>query len=93
MVKTRITTQTGQPFRLVRPLDFVVVADHAENIGISDCLERADPLIMQSEAGKKWAEMVKDGKGYDAALDRFRRKVLQRGNARGGADDGHGPRL
>jgi hypothetical protein len=30
----RVKSKTGLPFKLVRPLDFVVVADRGENIGI-----------------------------------------------------------
>ena len=29
-----VISNTGQPFRLVRPLDFLVVTDHAEYMGL-----------------------------------------------------------
>jgi hypothetical protein len=64
-----IESQTGQPFKLVRPLDFVVVADHAENIGIADYLNRGDPLILKSEAGRRWLDYFKSGKGINAAYE------------------------
>jgi hypothetical protein len=31
-----VESQTAGPFKLIRPLDFIVVADHAENLGLAD---------------------------------------------------------
>jgi|GEM_PF-2424057 len=64
-----IESQAGGPFKLLRPLDFVVVADHAENIGLSDYLLRGDPLVLQSDAGRRWAQMMKEGNGYNAFIE------------------------
>jgi hypothetical protein len=64
-----VTSQTGLPFKLVRPLDFLVVADHAENIGIYDYLDRGDPILKQSENGRKWLEYFKTGEGIKAAYE------------------------
>jgi hypothetical protein len=64
-----IESQTGQPFKLIRPLDFVVVADHAENIGIADYLTRSDPLALETEAGRRWADYFASGEGIKAAYE------------------------
>ncbi|EEX15345.1 conserved hypothetical protein [Citreicella sp. SE45] len=64
-----IESQTGQRFRLIRPLDFIVVADHAENIGIADYLERGDPLLLETENGKRWYDFFQAGTGIDAAYE------------------------
>jgi hypothetical protein len=64
-----VESQTGQSFKLIRPLDFVVVADHAENLGIADYLNRGDPLVLESEAGRRWYEWFQEGKGIDAAYE------------------------
>jgi hypothetical protein len=64
-----IESQTGQPFKLIRPLDFVVVADHAENLGIADYLNRSDPLVLESETGRRWSDYFKSGKGINAAYE------------------------
>jgi hypothetical protein len=64
-----VTSQTGLPFKLVRPLDFVVIADHAENIGIYDYLDRADPILKESENGRKWLEYFQAGEGIKAAYE------------------------
>ncbi|WP_223428544.1 DUF3604 domain-containing protein [Tateyamaria pelophila] len=64
-----VESQTAGPFKLIRPHDFVVVADHAENMGLSDYLNRGDPKVLQSEGGRRWYEMVKAGNGYDAFIE------------------------
>ena len=35
-----IVTNSGQRARLIRPLDFLVISDHAENLGLSPMIER-----------------------------------------------------
>jgi hypothetical protein len=65
----QIESQTGQQFKLVRPLDFVVVADHAENIGVFDYLERGDPLLLESEVGRRWHDYFESGEGIKAAYE------------------------
>jgi Protein of unknown function (DUF3604) len=64
-----VTSSTGQPVRLIRPLDFLVVADHAENLGLADFIARDDPLVLKTPTGKRWHEMVKSGQGYDAFIE------------------------
>ncbi|MDW4551500.1 DUF3604 domain-containing protein [Defluviimonas sp. D31] len=64
-----VESQTAGPFKLVRPHDFVVVADHAENMGLSDYLNRGDPKVLKTEGGRRWYEMVKAGNGYDAFIE------------------------
>jgi hypothetical protein len=64
-----VTSNTGQPARLRRPLDFVVVADHAELLGLSPFIARSDPTVLADPLGKKWHDLVKAGKGYDAFIE------------------------
>jgi hypothetical protein len=63
-----ITTSSGQPARLIRPLDFLVISDHAENLGLSPLIAKSDPELLKTEYGKKLHDLVKDGKGHDAFL-------------------------
>ena len=44
-----VTSYKGWKVKLVRPLDFIVVADHSENLGISDFISRSDPIILANE--------------------------------------------
>jgi len=47
-----VVSSTGQPFQLIRPLDFLVVTDHAEYIGLAPMVREANPVLLASEYGK-----------------------------------------
>jgi hypothetical protein len=47
--------------RLIRPLDFLVVADHAENLGLAPFIAESNPELLKSEWGKAVHDMVKAG--------------------------------
>jgi len=64
-----ITAHSGWKVKLIRPLDFLVVADHAENLGVADFIRRSDPIILANKVGKKWHDLNKSGKGYEAFLE------------------------
>jgi len=68
----QVTTDHGWQLKLVRPLDFVVVADHAENLGLADYIRRSDPLILANKTGKRWHDLTQSGDGYDAFLEWLR---------------------
>ena len=48
-----ITTDDNQKARLQKPLDFIVVADHAKHLGIMMGLETADPRFLNTDTGKQ----------------------------------------
>lgn len=52
----------GQPVRLRRPLDFLVVADHSEYMGLFPMLEAKDPDLLANETGARWAGLIDQGK-------------------------------
>jgi hypothetical protein len=68
-----VTSNTGQRVRLSRPLDFLVVTDHSENLGLAPMIATSDPVLLKTEIGKLWHDMVKAGKGFDAFADWIRR--------------------
>jgi hypothetical protein len=61
-----VITSTGQRARLIRPLDFLVVSDHAANLGLAPMIAEANPDLLATEYGKRLSDLVKAGKGYDA---------------------------
>lgn len=67
-----VISHLGWRVKLIRPLDFIVMADHAENLGLADFIRRSDPLVLANPVGKKWHDMVKSGNGYDAFLEWLR---------------------
>src|SRR5687767_14506124 len=64
-----VTASAGQKAKLSRPLDFLVVADHSDNMGFFPDLFAEKPELLADPTGKKWSDMVKAGKGNDAAFD------------------------
>jgi hypothetical protein len=56
-----VKSSTGVQARLARPLDFLVVADHAENLGLAPLLMAKDPGLMATEFGKELRKGVDAG--------------------------------
>ena len=61
-----VTSSTGVRARLQRPLDFLVVADHSENLGLAPMIAESNPELLKTEFGRKLHDMVKGGKGGEA---------------------------
>ena len=51
-----VKTHNGLTAILNRPLDFLVIADHASNMGLMQGLEKNDADILSTAAGKFWKE-------------------------------------
>jgi len=56
-----ITTTHGLRAKLSRPLDFIVVSDHAEMYGLMPQLLSGDPDILATEVGRRWYEELMTG--------------------------------
>ena len=67
-----VISNTGQPVRLSRPLDFLVVTDHSDGFGFFPLVVSGTPDIMADPQGRRWNEMIHSGKGADAAIDIIR---------------------
>ena len=52
-----VTASTGQRVKLIRPLDFLVVADHAEYFGIADLIAKGDPVLQEDPVSARWYKM------------------------------------
>ncbi|UCH23958.1 MAG: DUF3604 domain-containing protein, partial [Deltaproteobacteria bacterium] len=66
-----LTSSTGLKVKLDRPLDFLVVADHSDNMGFFPRLYAGDPEFLTDPTGKKWYEMIQAGgqEGVKAATE------------------------
>lgn len=56
-----ITTSTGQQAKLGRPLDFLVVADHSDQMGFFPRLQSGDPAVLADPTGRRWYDMIQEG--------------------------------
>ncbi len=63
-----ITASSGQPVRLSRPLDFLVVSDHAEYLGILPRLRSGDSALLQYEKGQDYLQRMAGGPENAAQL-------------------------
>ncbi len=61
-----VTSSTGFKAKLARPLDFLVIADHSENLGFPVQLAKGHPALLSNEFGKTMAAFVKEGKFAEA---------------------------
>jgi hypothetical protein len=66
-----LKSSSGLKVKLSRPLDFLVVADHSDNMGFFPRLFAGDPAMLADPTGKRWYEMVQEGgqAGVDAAVE------------------------
>jgi hypothetical protein len=64
-----VTASSGQRVKLARPLDFLVVADHSDNMGFFPQLVAGDPRMLADPTGRRWYDMIQSGKGAEAALE------------------------
>ena len=53
-----VTAHNGMKVRLHKPLDFLVIADHAVNMGVMRGARTGDPVLMKTEVGKRWYELI-----------------------------------
>ena len=65
----QVNSTNAGPVRLSRPLDFLVVADHSDNMGFFPDLYAGKPFILDDPTGKKWYDMMKAGQGVQVALE------------------------
>lgn len=57
----KITSSMGIPAKLSRPLDWLVVADHTDGMGLISDILAADPEVMAFEQSKEWNNALKEG--------------------------------
>jgi hypothetical protein len=62
-----ITSTGGLRAKLSRPLDFLVISDHAEMYGLMPQLLSGDPEILSTEIGRKWYDSLTSG-DYDRSF-------------------------
>ena len=61
-----VISSSGVRTKLLRPLDWLVVADHAENLGLAPMIAESNPDLLRNPWGKKVHDMVKAGRPDEA---------------------------
>lgn len=67
---------TGEKIKINRPLDFLVVTDHAEGLGTMVKARDKAPFLMATEAGRRLAKIVEGKPGIPMFLKWLRAKNL-----------------
>jgi hypothetical protein len=70
-----VTTTRGDQARLARPLDFMVLADHAESLGMMNLVQAGDPRVTGDPEIQRWHELLN---GSPAERKTFSREFFQR---------------
>ena len=58
-----VTAANGDRVQLRRPLDFMVITDHAVNLGVIDRIRKNDPMILSTAVGQRWSKSIIGGDG------------------------------
>ena len=56
-----VTSSTGIPAKLSRPMDFLVISDHAEGLGVMFQVLEGNPKFMKDEVLAGWSKAMKAG--------------------------------
>ena len=56
-----IVTSTGLPIKLGRPLDWLVITDHSDMMGIAIDIQKGSPNILANAKGKEWSNAFSKG--------------------------------
>jgi len=67
-----VTSTTGVRAKLSRPLDWMVISDHAEMYGLMPALLGGDPVIVNTPKGRGWYDKLRSGDQqlvFDTAME------------------------
>ncbi len=56
-----VMSSHGEPVKLSRPLDWLVVADHSDAMGVMDEIVKGNPLLMRDPTLRDWSERINAG--------------------------------
>ena len=67
----QLESSTGQDVKISRPLDFLVVSDHSDNMGFFPDLLSGNPKMLADPTGRRWYDMIVAGgqEGVKAAVE------------------------
>ncbi|QTD56875.1 DUF3604 domain-containing protein [Parasphingorhabdus cellanae] len=66
-----VVASGGKRAKLSRPLDFLMVADHAEYLGVLTALQDENEGLLSTPLGKRWNEYLSGGDGMGPIMDEY----------------------
>ncbi len=70
-----VPASNGLQAKLNRPLDFLLVADHAEFLGVFPRLMRRDPALMKTELGAAWSGLLDESGNVGAIIGEWLKRL------------------
>jgi hypothetical protein len=64
-----VESSNGMPVKLSRPLDWLVVADHSDNMGFFLDLKAGAPHLLSDPTGQEWYDRLQSGDGHKLAYE------------------------
>jgi len=66
-----VTTSHGEPFKLSRPLDWLVVADHSDGMGAMKEIIAGNPNLLKDPQVREWHKAIRKGgdPAFEATMD------------------------
>ncbi len=65
----QVDSSNAGPVKLARPLDFLVIADHSDNMGFFPDMLAGAEHVLADPTGKDWYDRIKAGDGVNVALE------------------------
>jgi hypothetical protein len=62
-----LTSFKGWKVKLIRPLDFTVIADHSDAYGFYNLIAEGPDFVVDEPQGARWHQLFKDGKSAQLA--------------------------
>ena len=63
----QVISNTGQPVKLSRPLDWIAVSDHSDGAGVITEIKDGNPELMADKTLKRWHDLMQQGPEQAAA--------------------------
>ncbi len=73
-----VISNSGQPVQLIRPLDFLVITDHSEMIGLAPAIKESNPLLL----AEPWGRWVHErfNAGQEGRMEAFM-NIIEKGTS------------
>ncbi len=76
----KVISNTGQPVQLIRPLDFLVITDHSEMMGLAPAIRDSNPVLLADPWGK-WVH-ERFNAGPEGRMEAFA-NIIEKGTVQG----------